>query len=336
MNIAIFRALQLGDLLCVVPALRALKMEYPAARVTLIGLPWARSFVERFRHYVDEFVEFPGFPGLPERRCDEAALPGFFQAMRRRRFDLALQMHGSGETVNPLVVLLGARHSGGFYRCGEWCPDASRYVDWREREHEILRDLRLLARLGVPARGTGLEFPLTPADRAEQRAFGLENFACIHPGSQLASRRWPAERFAAIGDALAQAGMKVALTGTAAEAPLTRRVADAMRREALDLAGRTSLGGLAALIARARLLVCNDTSVSHIAAATRTPSVVVCSGADPQRWAPLDRRLHRVVWHDVECRPCAHAECPVGHPCALGVSSAQVLQQVDEQLACAA
>ncbi len=336
MNIAIFRALQLGDLLCVVPALRALKMEYPAARVTLIGLPWARSFVERFRHYLDEFVEFPGFPGLPERRCDEAALPGFFQAMRRRRFDLALQMHGSGETVNPLVVLLGARHSGGFNRCGEWCPDASRYVDWRDREHEILRYLRLLARLGVPARGTGLEFPLTPADRAEQRAFGLENFACIHPGSQLASRRWPAERFAAIGDALAQAGMKVALTGTAAEAPLTRRVADAMRREALDLAGRTSLGGLAALIARARLLVCNDTGVSHIAAAMRTPSVVVCSGADPQRWAPLDRRLHRVVWHDVECRPCAHAECPVGHPCALGVTSAQVLQQVDEQLACAA
>jgi ADP-heptose:LPS heptosyltransferase len=89
-------------------------------------------------------------------------------------------------------------------------------------------------------------------------------------------------------------------------------------------------------VARARLLVCNDTGVSHLAAASRTPSVVVCSGADPQRWAPLDRHLHRVLWHDVECRPCAHVECPVGHPCPLGVSTERVLRQVDEQLACAA
>jgi ADP-heptose:LPS heptosyltransferase len=80
------------------------------------------------------------------------------------------------------------------------------------------------------------------------------------------------------------------------------------------------------LLAHARLLVCNDTGVSHVAAAVATPSVVICSGADPGRWAPLDHDRHRVLYADVACRPCAHLACPIaGHPCAQQVGSEQVL-----------
>jgi ADP-heptose:LPS heptosyltransferase len=328
MKIAVLRALQLGDLLCTVPALRALDAEYPAARITLIGLPWAREFARRFRRYIDAFIEFPGFPGMPEREVDTAAYPVFFEQMNSARFDLALQMHGSGRFTNPLTVLMGAKRTAGFYQRGSYCPDAERFLEWQESEHEVLRYLRLLETLGIGARGTHLEFPLTEADWDEWRALRLERYVCVHPGAQLASRRWPPERFAQVADELAREGWRVALTGTAPEAPLVRQVAAAMREPAIELAGRTSLGALAALIGRARLVVCNDTGVSHIAAAMRTPSVVICSGADPKRWAPLNRHLHRVLYHDVHCRPCTHAQCPYGHECALGVSVHDVLSEV--------
>jgi ADP-heptose:LPS heptosyltransferase len=335
MKIAIFRALQLGDLLCAIPAVRAVRAANPAARIALVGLPWARELAMRFSRYFDGFVAFPGFPGMPEQAPDMAAIPRFLDDVHREKFDLVLQMHGSGELSNPLAVLMGGALTAGFYRPGHYRPDAQRFFAWRDDEHEVLRWLRLAAELGMEARGAGLEFPLGERDRAEWRALGLGDYAVLHAGSQLPSRRWPAERFAEAGDALAAEGLQIVLTGTAAEAALTRRVASQMREPAIDLAGRTTLGGLAAVIARARILVCNDTGVSHIAAATRTPSVVVACGSDPRRWAPLDRERHRVLAHEVACRPCAHRDCPIGHPCALAISPRQVIEETRKALLCA-
>jgi ADP-heptose:LPS heptosyltransferase len=247
-------------------------------------------------------------------------------------------MHGSGEVTNPLAVLLGARHTAGFYRADRFCPDAERYVEWRDSEHEVLRYLRLLARLGIPAQGSALEFPLNDEDWREWTAIGLErdSYAVVHPGSQLPSRRWPPERFAQVADALADEGLQVVLTGTKSESSIVGSVKASMRSAPLDLTGLTTLGGLAALVARARMVVANDTGVSHIAAALKARSVIIASGSDPERWAPLDRQLHRVLSHDIECRPCAHPSCPIGHPCALGVSAERVIHEARRLTECVA
>jgi ADP-heptose:LPS heptosyltransferase len=102
-KIAVFRALQLGDMLCSVPALRALRNSYPEAEISLLGLPWAGSFTERFSHYLDRFIHFPGFPGLPEQPFNEASWKDFETLMQAEQFDLILQMQGNGSIVNDML-----------------------------------------------------------------------------------------------------------------------------------------------------------------------------------------------------------------------------------------
>lgn len=303
-RVAVVRALMLGDLLCAVPLFRALRHGLPQAELTLVGLAWAREFRERFGAYLDDYLELPGFPGLPERQPDIAALPRFLADAQSREFDLVVQAHGSGESTNALAALLGGRRTAGFYRPGGYCPDPELFVAYPEQGPEPRRLLGLADALGLPSQPGGLEFPLTEADHAELDTFaearGLapDRYVCIHPGARLESRRWAPAGFAAVADGLVRKGFQVVLTGAESEGRLTERVADAMREPALDLAGRTTLGTLGALLAGARLLVCNDTGVSHLAAALGVRSVVVFGASDPARWAPEDRERHRVVTAD--------------------------------------
>jgi ADP-heptose:LPS heptosyltransferase len=300
-RIVILRALQLGDLLCSVPAIRALRAALPEAHISLIGLPWAGAFVERFHHYIDSFLEFPGFPGFPEREAQISAFPHFLSQIQAQRTDLALQMQGSGNLSNSLTVLFGARNNAGFYLPGQFCPDPERFLVYPAHAPEVWRHLRLIEFLGMPLQGDELEFPLVDEDNHAfqplRECYQLErgSYICVHPGARAANRRWPAEKFAAVADHLAGNGYRIVLTGARAEADLTRAVASWMKLPAIDLAGKTSLGALGVLLTGARLLVCNDTGVSHMAAALKIPSIVLFTASDPNRWAPLNNHLHCAI-----------------------------------------
>ncbi|MBD0290624.1 MAG: glycosyltransferase family 9 protein [Thermoleophilia bacterium] len=297
-RVAIVRALLLGDMLCATPALRAFRAGLPEAQITLVGLPWARELAGRLPHLVDDYLALPGFPGLPESEPRIRELPAFLAEAQSRCFDLAVQLHGSGRVSNVLTALLGASRVAAFATRDAFRPDPELTFPYPAHGHEIHRLLALPRALGLEPQGDELEFPVRAEDEAELRSaapdLASRAYACIHPGARSA-RPWPPDRFAAVADTLAARGLRIVLTGTAAEARVTRAVASAMRRHALDLAGRTSLGALGALVAGGRLLVSNDTGTAHLAAALRTPSVVVVTTSDPERWCPLDGELHRVV-----------------------------------------
>ena len=294
-RIAVVRALALGDMLCAIPALRALRARFRHARISLIGLPWATEIVDRFPMLVDELIPFPGFPGIPEVDLDPAASADSIAELQRRRFTLALQLQGDGSFINEFVALLGAKRLAGFVPAGSGPPrnlPDDVWVPYPERGSEVDRLLALPAMIGAPI-DRHLEFPVRDADRVAADdlldASGIDGapVAVVHAGGSRPERRWPAERFAEVGDALSDKGLTVLLTGTSSEAATTATVARTMRSSAIDVAGRTSLGAMAGLVERAQVVVTNDTGVSHLAAAIGTDSVTIFSASDRERWAPV-------------------------------------------------
>jgi ADP-heptose:LPS heptosyltransferase len=337
-RILILRALQLGDMLCSVPALRALRARFPHARITLIGLSWARAFVRRFSGYLDGFLPFPGFPGLPGQISHGRGYCAFVRSAIALRSDLAVQMHGDGSLTNRIVASLGARRTVGFRRKERKGVPGVDTIPWPESGPEIRRWIALAAVLGAPSRGEHLEWPVTSEDMAAlRRCDGVKSlragrFAVVHPGARATARRWLPERFAAVADHLSREGLDVVLTGSREEMPLTQAVARHMTRPALDLAGRIELDGMGALFTDARLLVSNDTGVSHMAAALGVPSVVIYGASDPDRWAPLDRLRHRRVLPPAGVPECSHPTCDPGSPCILSISPEVVWRETRDLL----
>jgi ADP-heptose:LPS heptosyltransferase len=300
-TLAVFRALQLGDMLCAVPALRALRSALPATRITLVGLPWAWQFAERYGCYIDDFLAFPGHPALPEQPVQQEQHADFYAAMRARRFSAALQLHGSGEYSNHITRAFGASATAGYGEGREHSDE--QFHPYPDAGAEPLRLLNLVRLLGAGCDNAELEFPLTEADQRELAASGLAaglipgQYICIHPGARSREKCWHPARFAQVADQIAtESGLDIVLTGSAAEAPVTAAVASYMRCPARDTAAPLSIGAMAALMNRSRLLIANDTGVSHIAAGLKLPSVIIFSKADIGRWAPLDKVRHRCLW----------------------------------------
>lgn len=300
-KIAVFRALQLGDLMCVIPAIRALKHAYPSAEITLIGMPWSESFVSRYAHYFSEFISFPGYPGLPEQPFDIKAFTTFINKVSGEKFDLLLQMHGNGSIINPLMAMMGARKIAGYREPGRYCPDERLFMNYPEGFPEIDRHLELMGFLGIASQGRHLEMPVF---ENEKRNFGMlsselglrpKKYVCVHPGARDTRRWWSPANFAQVADAIAEKGYRIVLTGTEIDRSTVNEVAAKMKSRPVDLTGKTELGTLALLIKNSKMLLSNDTGVSHIAAAMSTPSVVIFLASDPTRWAPLNRQLHHII-----------------------------------------
>ena len=270
----VLRALGLGDLLVAVPALRGLRRARPDDRVVL-ATPSALAPLARLSGAVDEVLPAAGL---------DAAL-----GWTGRPPDLAVNLHGSGPQSTRLLLALRPRQLWTYAHADVSEVDGP---EWTDGAHEADRWCRLLAAYGVAADPSDLDLAVpgwpSPAPGA----------VVLHPGAAYGSRRWPADRYAAVAAALRAAGHRVVVTGVRDERELAARVAALAGLPERDvLAGRTGVLDLAALVAAARLVVCGDTGVGHLATAFRTPSVLLFGPTPPaESGPPAGRDRHAVLW----------------------------------------
>ncbi|WP_059006052.1 glycosyltransferase family 9 protein [Streptomyces specialis] len=253
-RLVVLRALGLGDLLTGVPALRGLRRAFPGHRL-LLAAPGSLADAVAATGAVDELI-----PSAAPGRAVPSAVPWSGPAP-----ELAVDLHGSGpESLRPLSALRPGRLWGFAHASGP---------EWRADEHERDRWCRFLAWYGVPADPADVRITAPPWPSPAPGA------VVLHPGAAAGARRGPAERFAAVGRALARAGHRVVVTGGPDEGRLAASVAEAAGVSPGDpaevFAGPAALPfpALAALIAAARAVVVGDTGVAHLATALGTPSV---------------------------------------------------------------
>lgn len=275
-TLLILRALGLGDLLTAVPALRALADTFPDHR-RVLAAPEGLTPLVALTRTVDGVVDTKPLSPL------DASLNGS---------DVAVNLHGRGPQSHR--VLLGADPGRLISFSHPEVPESADGPPWRAGEHEVHRWCRLLESYGIPADPARLDLSPPPVTAPES----VRDATLIHPGAASAARRWPADRWAAVARAEAEAGHSVIITGGAGEVDLARTVArGAGLEEPAVYAGRTDLVELAALIAAAGRVACGDTGVAHLATALRTPSVVLFGPIPPTEWGPPpDRPWHRALW----------------------------------------
>ena len=316
--IAVLRATALGDFVFSIPALLALRAAYPRAEICLLGRPWHAGFLRDRPGPVDRVIVVPPSRGVrdePGAGEDGPELEAFFARMRAERFDVALQMHGGGRWSNPFTTRLGARLTAGC-RARD-APALDRWIAYVYRQPEIARCLEVAGLAGAAPVTLEPVITVVAADLEEAAPFtSADPFAVLHPGATTPRRRWSPEHFATVGDALAAEGLSVLVTGTGPERSLLDNVVAAMKAPALIVCDALSLGGLAALLSRADVVVSNDTGPLHLAGAVGAPTVGIFWIGDLVNSGPLSRANHRpVASFRVKCPVCGarNVETSCGH-----------------------
>jgi heptosyltransferase-1 len=300
-RILILSAAGLGDFVLGTPALRAIRQRFPQASIWLLTIAEVRPLAERCP-YVDAVRTV-------DLRRSRSALAWVLGSGRRERWQLIRELRAMRFDIAANLYFIGTRVGGLRMAIFLWAIGAGRTVCrhgsgrrvgfplrlTKEEGHEIDSQLRVALQLGATLTSDLPELWVTAEDRAvcdallqERGVRASDRLACLHAGSAQPEKRWPADRFATVGQRLAEAGARVVLIGTEGERSLCASLVQAIPG-AISLAGESSLPILAALLQRAALLVTNDSGPMHMAAALGTALVVPFGPEAPNRFAPRGR-----------------------------------------------
>lgn len=297
----------LGDVVLTVPLLDMLRGIPGVEHLVVVATPSGAEFIAG-QGVAHEVVEY-------DKRGRDRGVRGFLRTVRRLKVlgpDLAVVPHRSVRS-GLLAASSGAPERVGFDESGG-SLFLSRRVRYRARPHEVERLADLAVAVGAPPPVGRVGFQVrVPSEGSREvdnllTARGLaseDGLVVLAPGSRWPTKRWPAERFGEVAAALSRdLGFAPVVTGAGDEREAGRAAAGAAGPSAVDLTGQLSLAGWVGLIARASVVISNDSASAHVAAGVGTPVVAVFGPTVPaQGFAPY-ADLSVVVESPVRCRPC--------------------------------
>jgi len=299
-NILIIKPSSLGDIVQALPALSALRRNFPEAKISwLVRNEFAPLL--RGHPHLDKVILFDrrllGKAWVSLRAF--AALLSFVRNLQRSKFDLVIDLQGLFRTAflgrlsgcRKRFGMADARELAHIFYTHKISPDAG-------SPHVVDYYLKIVKAASHPS--SLVPHPLSfivPEDSAAADSVrrlltvnDVNRYAVFVPGSAHKDKRWPAEYFAALVDKISQHfDLSVVAVGTASEKNIVEQIKGLTRVSVVNLAGVTSISELTALLRAARLVVSNDTGPGHIAAALGVPMVMIFGRSNPARVAPYGR-----------------------------------------------
>jgi len=315
MKVLVIKIAAIGDFLMATPALRALKLHGSGNSVTLLAGASIAAAVENNPHldkivYLDDARIFKG--GFWAKLSEVLRIS---RRLRRERFDLGFNFHRDWR-FNMILFLAGCKKRIGFARGRKsWLLSAG--VTIEGMKHHIFHYCDLLKDQGIFCLDFKMEFPLNEAVAiAAVNKFlkpeKIIDYVVLTPGGaanvkeEMDSRRWGIENYAALAGLLIHAGRKVLLLGSSGDQKISRLI-KAAQPDVIDLCGQTTLSEAAALMKKARLVVCNDSGLMHLADAVGARIIAIFGPTHPEEKKPLSSG-NIAVWKGgkLECSPCYH------------------------------
>jgi len=324
-----------GDVVMCMPALDTLRINFPESHIAVLVRPWVAPLFEKHPG-VDEILPYPKGRGFSK---DFAEVLRVIRLIRSLKFDLAVLFQNAFEAA-LLAYLGGVPLRVGYNTDGRRLLLSHAVIRDEEilKEHQVEYYLAILRAMGWMA--PTMEPHLHVGEKEAGAIGGLLSSHGVTEGDFLVglgagaifgpAKRWPVERFAAIGDwSCGRWGAKVVLVGSEKDGATCSDLSRAMKYEVLNLCGKTSLGEAMALIRRCRIFVSNDSGLMHVAAALGVPTVAIFGSTDPIATGPRGRHA-RIVKHDLACSPCLKPECRIGYRCLLSVQADEVWEVMEK------
>ena len=312
-RILIVKLSSLGDVIHTLPTLEALRSLYPQGHITWL-VEEVHTPVLAGHPALDEVWPVPRLR-LGNGRFGENLREGLRVARRLREqpFDLVIDLQGLLKSA-WWVALTRCPNKVGYDRTRElsYLVLTERLRPYDPESHAVWRYLNLARSLGAPAAPPRFRLGLSlPKDLSHLISpDSSQPLAVLHPGARWPTKLWPAAHWARLGDWLArEKGCQVVITGSHGDLELVAEIVAQAQTSPLNLAARTSLAELAAVVQQAWVAVTADTGPMHLAAALGTPVAALFGPTAPWRTGPFGEG-HEVMRLTLPCSPCFQRHCP--------------------------